>query len=177
MKKINLLLILLFLLPTQLSSINLKKLKSKAKKEIKKVEKKITKTIKPLEIKMEVSNISYNPLKSLNTLVVTVDFKGHNPNDLGVTFNRTEFDLYANDAHLSKFYNDKKIKIPKDGPFSFQEKAEVGILEAGKTIFNAILKKNAVYTVVGTYFIDTPIGSFSFKAKMLEKEVNPKDKR
>ena len=72
---------------------------------------KITEKIKHLSIEMKVSNVSYNPLKSINTLKLTIDFNGNNPNDLGVTFNKTEFDLFANDALLSKFYNEKKIEI------------------------------------------------------------------
>ena len=122
---------------------------------------------------MKVSDISYNPIKSLNTLKLTIDFNGNNPNDLGVTFNKTEFDLFANDALLTKFYNDKKISIPKNDIFLFQETAEIKLLEAGKTLFNSIAKNNVVYTVIGKYFIQTPLGEFSFDVKLLEKEINP----
>ena len=185
MNKIILILIFLIFLPNNLTGINLKKIKSKAKKELntktkqkfKKVEKKITEKIKPLIIEMKVSNVSYNPLKSINTLKLTIDFNGNNPNDLGVTFNKTEFDLFANDALLSKFYNEKKIKIPKNNTFLFQETAEINLLEAGKTLFNSIVKNNVVYIVIGKYFINTPLGEFSFDVKLLEKETNPeKDK-
>ena len=66
---------------------------------------------------------------------------------------------------VSKFFNEKKIIIPKNDIFSFQEKAEITILEAGKTIFNSMLKKNAIYSLMGKYFVDTSIGSFSFDIK------------
>ena len=55
---------------------------------------------------------------------------------------------------------------------SDQETAEINIIEAGKTLFSAMIKKSAVYTLVGKYFIDTPIGPYSFKVKLLEKEMN-----
>ena len=183
----NLILIFIFyiFLPNELSAINLKKIKSKAKKELntktkkelKKVEKKIANKIKPLTIEMKVSNISYNPLKSLKTLKLTIDFNGNNPNDLGITFNKTEFDLFADNTLLSKFYNEKKISIPKNDSFVFQETAEINIVEAGKTIFNSILKNNVVYTIIGKYFINTPLGEFSFDVKLLEKEINPEKEK
>ena len=111
----------------------LKSIKSVDKKEIlKDIEKKITNEIKPLTIDFKISDVGYNPLKSINKLKLTVDFKGDNPNPLGVTFNRMEFNLFVDDKHLSKFYNEKNINIPKNDKFSFQEVAEVNILEAGK---------------------------------------------
>ena len=72
---------------------------------------------------------------------------------------------------LLKFYNDKKISIPKNDIFLFQETAEIKLLEAGKTLFNSIVKNNVVYTVIGKYFIQTPLGEFSFDVKLLEKEI------
>ena len=175
MKNIIFLIIILLLIPTKSSALNLNNLKSKAKKDVKKVEKKITKKIKPLTIDMKVSDVSYNPIKSLNTLTITIDFNGKNPNKIGITFNKTEFELFANNSFLAKFYNEKTIKITKNGPFYFQEKAEISLLTAGKTIFNAIIKKNAIYTIIGRYFINTPFGEFSFDAKLAEKEVNKKE--
>ena len=160
-------------LPNELQAINLNKIKANAKKELKKAEKQVAEKVKPLTIEMKVSDISYNPIKSLNTLKLTIDFNGNNPNDLGVTFNKTEFDLFANDALLTKFYNNKKISIPKNDVFLFQETAEIKLLEAGKTLFNSIAKNNVVYTVIGKYFIQTPLGEFSFDVKLLEKEINP----
>tara|TARA_Y100000589_G_scaffold330957_1_gene382363 strand:- start:891 stop:1424 length:534 start_codon:yes stop_codon:yes gene_type:complete len=173
MNKIILIFTFLIFLPNELQAINLNKIKAKAKKELKKAEKQVTEKVKPLTIEMKVSDISYNPIKSLNTLKLTIDFNGNNPNDLGVTFNKTEFDLFANDALLTKFYNDKKISIPKNDIFLFQETAEIKLLEAGKTLFNSIVKNNVVYTVIGKYFIQTPLGEFSFDVKLLEKEINP----
>lgn len=151
----------------------LKSIKTVEKSELlKEVEKKIKKEIKPLTIDFKISDVGYNPFKSINTLNLTIDFTGENPNPLGVTFNRMEFNLFVNDTHLSKFYNDKNISIPKNDVFFFQEIAEVKILEAGKTIFNAIREKNAVYTLVGKYFVESPFGTFSFDIKLMEKEVN-----
>ena len=173
MNKIILIFTFMIFLPNELQAINLNKIKAKAKKELKKAEKQLTEKVKPLTIEMKVSDISYNPIKSLNTLKLTIDFNGNNPNDLGVTFNKTEFDLFANDALLTKFYNDKKISIPKNDVFLFQETAEIKLLEAGKTLFNSIVKNNVVYTVIGKYFIQTPLGEFSFDVKLLEKEINP----
>ena len=185
MNKLILIFIFYIFIPQELFAINLNKIKSKAKKELntktkkelKNVGKKITDKIKPLTIEMKVSNVSYNPLKSLNTLILTIDFNGNNPNDLGITFNKTEFDLFADNALLSKFYNEKKISIPKNDSFMFQETAEINIVEAGKTIFNSILKNNVVYTVIGKYFINTPLGEFSFDVKLLEKELNPEKEK
>ena len=173
MNKIILIFTFMIFLPNELQAINLNKIKAKAKKELKKAEKQVAEKVKPLTIEMKVSDISYNPIKSLNTLKLTIDFNGNNPNDLGVTFNKTEFDLFANDALLTKFYNDKKISIPKNDIFLFQETAEIKLLEAGKTLFNSIVKNNVVYTVIGKYFIQTPLGEFSFDVKLLEKEINP----
>ena len=163
----------IFLQPTESYSQDWKKsLKNKGKKTLKKVEKEIKKEIKPLTIDFKVSNVGYNPLKSLNTLKLTIDFTGDNPNALGLSFEKTEFDLLVNDNLVSKFYNEKKIKIPKNDSFFFQETAEISILEAGKTLFNSIRKKEAVYTIIGRYFVDTPLGTFSFDIKLLEKVVN-----
>ena len=51
----------------------------------------------------------------------------------------------------------------------------MGILEAGKTLFNSIIKKTVVYTLMGTFYIDTPFGSYPFDVKLYEKEMNPKE--
>ena len=149
-----------------------KSLKIKGKDVLKKVENEIKKEIKPLTIDFNVSKVGYNPLKSLNTLNLTIDFIGNNPNSLGVTFNRMEFDLFVNDNLVSKFYNEKQIKIPKNDTFTFQEKAEISLLEAGKAVFNEIRKKKAIYTIIGKYFVDSSFGTFSFDIKLLERELN-----
>ena len=174
MKIKNISIILLILIPSIIFSQSSKKsLNKKIKKESKKIEEKVKTEIKPLSIDFKISKIGYNPLKSINKLNLTIDFTGNNPNGLGITFDKTEFELLANDKFLSKFYNNKKIKIPKNDNFMFQENAEIKISEAGKTIFNAIIKKNVIYTVIGKYHIDTPIGTYSFDIKLLEKETNP----
>ena len=149
-----------------------KALESKGKQIIKKVEQEIKKEVKPLTVDFKVSDIKYRPFKSVNKLTLTIDFSGNNPNSMGITFDRTEFQLLVNDRLLSTFYNEKKIKIPKNGDYFFQETAEVNILEAGRVVFNSILKRKAVYTLIGKYFLETPFGPFSFDIKLLEKEVN-----
>ena len=58
----------------------------------------------------------------------------------------------------------------------FQETAEIKISEAGKVLFKSILKKNVIYTVIGKYIVNTPLGTYSFDIKLLEKEVNPEKK-
>ena len=138
----------------------------------KKIAKEVVKEIKPLSIDFKVSKVDYNPFKSINKLILTIDFIGVNENALGVTFNRTEFELLVNEKLVSKFYNEKKISIPKKDKFTFQEKAVINLSESGKAIFDAMRKNEAVYTVQGKYFIDSPIGTFSFKVKLLEKEIN-----
>ena len=176
-RKLIIILILSIIMTSNLFNQDWKKtLNKKIKKETSKVEKKITNEIKPLSIDFKISKIGYNPLKALNKLNLTIDFSGHNPNSIGIKFDKTEFDLLVNDKLLSKFYNEKKIDIPKNNVFSFQENAEITISEAGKTIFNSIIKKNATYSIIGKYHVNTPLGSFSFDVKLIEKEVNPKKK-
>ena len=168
--------LLIFFIPESVNAQKWKKdLKSKGKKTLKKATKELKKEIKPVTIDYRVSDVSYNPLKSLSKLIITIDFSGENQNNVGVTLNRTEFDLFADDNLLTKFYNEKKIKISKKDVFAFQETAEVGILEAGKTLFNSIIKKTVVYTLMGTFYIDTPFGSYPFDVKLYEKEMNPKE--
>ena len=167
--------ILIIIMPSIIFNQSWKKSLNKTiKKESKKIEKTIKNEIKPLTIDFKISKIGYNPLKSLNKLNLTIDFTGNNPNNLGITFDKTEFELSANGKFLSKFYNSKKIKIPKNDDFMFQETAEIKISEAGRTIFNSILKKNVIYAVIGKYHVNTPLGTYSFDIKLLEKEVNPK---
>ena len=170
--------ILLLFIPSMIFNQDWKKaLKEKVKTETNKIEKKVKEEIQPLTLDFKISKIGYNPLKSINKLYLTIDFNGHNPNSLGVTFNETEFDLFVNEKIISKFYNEKKINIPKNDHFSFQENAEIKILEAGKAIFNSILKKNAIYSVIGKYHVKTPLGNFSFAIKLIEKEINTENKK
>ena len=149
-------------------------LKDFTKKATSQAKKEILKEVKPLEVNYKVSKVKYNPLKSLTKLTLVIDFNCKNPNKFGLTFNRTEFDLHVNNKHVSKFYNEKKIKIPKNDNFNFQEKAEINLKNSGKTIFEAITKGSAVYTISGKYFINTKLGNFSFKVKLLEDEVDIK---
>ncbi len=152
--------------------LDAQKWKNSLKNISKKVAKDVVKEIKPLSVDFKVSKINYNPFKSINKLTLTIDFDCENPNPLGVTFNKTEFELLVNEKLVSKFYNEKKISIPKKNKFSFQEKAEINLAESGKTIFDAMIKKEAVYTIIGKYYVDTSLGTFSFKVKLIEKEVN-----
>lgn len=154
------------------SELHAQKWKKSLKKAGKQLTEKAVQEIKPLTVDFIVSDIHYNPLKSLNKLTLTIDFDCDNPNPIGVTFNRTEFDLFVDDQLVSKFYNEKKISIPKNDKFTFQEKAEISLLDAGKTVFKSITKQNAVYTITGKYFVDTPLGTLSFTVKLIEKQLN-----
>ena len=154
--------------PTTAQFKNLKALKSKAAKAVKKV---VKKEVKPLKIDYSVQKIHYNPLKSLNNIGLDIQFMGNNPNSIGVSLNRVEFDLYIDGKLASKFYNDKKIKIPKENDFTFEERADLKLTIMGKAIFNAIINKKAKYRVDGTYFLKTSFGTFPLKAKLTEKEM------
>ena len=160
--------ILVFLNPLSSQFKNLKSLKSKVTKEVKKV---VGKEVRPLTLDHSIEKIRYNPLKSVNKVGLDIVFSGNNPNKIGVSLNRVEFDLFIDGKHASKFYNDKKIIIPKNGIFSFEEKAELKLSVMGRAIFNSIIKKKAKYRVDGTYYIETSIGTFQLKAKLAEKEM------
>lgn len=154
--------------PTTAQFKNLKILKEKVSKE---VEKAVKKEIKPLTLDYKISNIRYNPLKSLTIVGLDIDFYGHNPNRIGVSLDRIEFDLFIDGKHASTFYNEKNIRIPKEGDFSFQEKADLKLNALGKAIFNAVVKKKAKYRIDGTYYLDTPWGEFPIKSILAEKEM------
>ena len=147
---------------------SLKALKAKATKEVKKV---VEKEVKPLSIDYTVEKVRYNPLKSLNNIGLDIQFTGNNPNKVGISLDRVEFDLFIDGKHASKFYNDKKIVIPKNGDFLFNEKVELKLSVMGKSIFNSIIKRKAIYRVDGTYYLVTSIGTFPLKAKLAEKEM------
>jgi len=110
-------------------------------------------------------------LKSLNNIGLDIQFTGNNPNKVGISLDRVEFDLFIDGKHASKFYNDKKIVIPKNGDFLFNEKTELKLSVMGKSIFNSIIKRKAIYRVDGTYYLVTSIGTFPLKAKLAEKEM------
>ncbi len=137
----------------------------------KKTKKTVKQSVKPLKMEFEVTKVKYDPLKSPDKLGVKMVFKGHNPNGLGIKLNRTEFDLYIDDKFAAKMYNEKKIEIPKNGEFSFDEKASIKISTVGKTVFKAIRDDKVTYRIEGTYFVHSPVGEFSFKAKLVEKEL------
>jgi len=162
MNRVLLIIISLFLINPSPISAQLKSLKKQALKSVKK-------QVKPIKIEFKVKDIKYNPLKAPNKLKLKILFDGYNPNKVGIKLNRIEFDLYIDDEFATKFYNDKKIKIPKKGEFTFEETAEFKMTTVGKAVFNSIIKKKAVYRVDGTYFIDSKFGKFSFKAKLVEK--------
>ncbi|MDP6339561.1 MAG: LEA type 2 family protein [Candidatus Marinimicrobia bacterium] len=171
MKKYLIILIIIGFIPigtpvnAQIKNLG-KKLKNAAKKEAKKA---IEKEVKPLTLDYKITNVNYNPLKSLNKVSLDIDFFGNNPNKIGVTLHRIEFDLYIDGKHASKFYNEKKIKIPKEGDFAFEERAALKLSVMGKAIFDAIIKKKAKYRLDGTYFLDTKFGTIPIKVKLMEK--------
>ncbi|MBD31282.1 MAG: hypothetical protein CMG44_03700 [Candidatus Marinimicrobia bacterium] len=145
-----------------------KQLKAKAAAELNKA---VKSQVKPLTLDYKVTNYHYNPLRSPNKLSIDIEFTGYNPNKIGIALNRIEFDLSINKKHASKFYNDKKIKIPKEANFTFKEKADLKLTVMGKAIFDAIVKRKAKYQIDGTYYIDTKFGTFPLKAKLAEKEM------
>ena len=155
------LLLLFICLPAEAQLNQLKKAAAKAVKQ----------SVKPLEIDFEVTKVKYDPLKSADKVKLTFQFRGNNPNDLGVKIGRTEFDLYIDDKFAAKMYNDEKIEIPKNGDFEFQEQASIKISTVGKTMFKAIRDDKVTYRIEGTYFVDTPIGEFSFKVDLVEKDL------
>ena len=166
LKKTLLFLLLMIFIDTsqeQLKNLS-KKFKSKATESIKK-------NVKPLTINYKIKKIHYNPLKSLTKISLDIEFNGYNPNKIGVSLDRIEFDLFIDDKHGSKFYNEKKIKIPKEDNFTFEEVAELRVNTMGKAIFDQIIKKKAKYRIDGTYFLDTQFGNFPIKAKLVEKEI------
>ena len=164
-KTLLFLLLMIFIAPSQAQFKNLsKKLKSKATESVKK-------NVKPLAINYKIKKIHYNPLKSLTKISLDIEFNGYNPNKIGVSLDRIEFDLFIDDKHGSKFYNEKKIKIPKEDNFTFEEVAELRVNTMGKAIFDQIIKKKAKYRIDGTYFLDTQFGNFPIKAKLVEKEI------
>ena len=145
-----------------------KQLKAKAAAELNKA---VKNQVKPLTLDYKVTKYHYNPLRSPNKLSIDIEFTGHNPNKIGISLNRIEFDLSINKKHASKFYNDKKIKISKEADFAFKEKADLKLTVMGKAIFDAIMKRKAKYQIDGTYYIDTEFGTFPLKAKLAEKEM------
>ena len=62
-----------------------KKLKSKATESVKK-------NVKPLTINYKIKKIHYNPLKSLPKVSLDIEFNGYNPNKIGVSLDRIEFE-------------------------------------------------------------------------------------
>lgn len=145
-----------------------KQFKAKAAAELKKT---VESQVKPLTLDYKVTKVHYNPLKSLDKLSIDIEFSGYNPNKIGIALNRIEFDLSINKKHASKFYNDKKINIPKEGNFTFKERADLKLSVMGKAIFNAIAKKKAKYQIDGTYYIKSKFGTVALKAKLAEKEM------
>ena len=91
--------------------------------------------------------------------------------ELEPMFHKPTADLFIDDKHGSKFYNEKRIKIPKEDNFTFEEVAELKVNTMGKAIFDQIIKKKAKYRIDGTYFLDTQFGNFPIKAKLVEKEL------
>ena len=161
--------VLILLSPVYSQFKNLtKQLKSKAAEKVKEV---VDENVKPLTIDYNIKKIHYNPLKSLTKLKLDIQFNGYNPNKIGVALDRIEFDLYINEKHASKFYNDKKIKIPKNNSFTFDEIAELKVNTIGKAVFDAIIKNKAKYQIDGTYHLDTQFGNFKLKAKLVEREI------
>ena len=151
----NIILFLLMIVMATPSSAQFKnlsrKLKSKAAESVKK-------NVKPLTINYKIKKIHYNPLKSLTKVSLDIEFNGYNPNKIGVSLDRIEFDLFIDDKHGSKFYNEKKIKIPKEDNFTFEEVAELKVNTMGKAIFDQIIKKKAKYRIDGTYFHESSPG-------------------
>ncbi|MFC1481555.1 LEA type 2 family protein [Candidatus Neomarinimicrobiota bacterium] len=138
----------------------------KLKKDLKKS---VSEAVKPLEIEFEVTSVKYDPLKDAKNIKVKMLFSGHNPNGVGIKLNRIEFDLFIDDKLAAKMYNDEKIEMPKESPFSFEEKAKIKLKTVGKTVLKAMKDDKVAYKIVGTYFVDTKLGTFSFKADLVEK--------
>ncbi len=137
----------------------------------KKVTKAVKESVESVEIEFEVTKIKYDVLKDPNKLTVNMIFNGYNPNPIGIKLARIEFDIYVDEKLATKIYNDKEIDIPKEGEFSFKEKAKMKLSTVGKTVFKAIKDDKATYRIDGIYFVNTKIGEFKFKAELLEKEV------
>ena len=171
-KQTSLLSVLFLIAFTEVTSAQFKglekQLKAKAAAELNKA---VKNQVKPLTLDYKVTKYHYNPLRSPNKLSIDIEFTGHNPNKIGISLNRIEFDLSINKKHASKFYNDKKIKIPKEADFAFKEKADLKLTVMGKAIFDAIMKRKAKYQIDGTYYIDTKFATFPLKAKLAEKEM------
>ena len=88
-----------------------------------------------------------------------------NPNSVGLTLDRMDFDLMMNDRHLLSGVTDRSVRIPANGIGEVEIRGRVGY-ENIRNIFTEVVDliqgQRAQYQLRGTAYYNTPLGQMRF---------------
>ncbi len=91
-----------------------------------------------------------------------------NPNSIDVVLDRMRFDLYINDTKVANATSNLKTTIASGASVKVTPVVTLDYAQVGAAIISAIKNLSANYTVIGTVYFDTPIGSFSFPVTIVK---------
>lgn len=91
-----------------------------------------------------------------------------NPNSIDVVLDRMRFDLYINDTKVANATSNLKTTIPSGASVKVTPVVTLDYAQVGTAIISAIKNLSAKYTVIGTVYFDTPLGTFSFPVTIVK---------
>jgi len=108
-------------------------------------------------------NIAIPP--SASTIDLDFDLGVDNPNGVGLRLDRVDFDVLVNDNHLLNSTSTQRIEIPARGFGAVHLTSRIGYQEI-RGIFRQVVDlmqgNRAQYTLNGTAYYDTPVGTLHF---------------
>lgn len=85
-----------------------------------------------------------------------------NPNSVDVILDRMRFDLYVNDKKVANATSNLKTTIPSGASVKITPIVTLDYGQVGTALISAIKNMSANYTLIGTVYFDTPVGTLSF---------------
>lgn len=88
-----------------------------------------------------------------------------NPNSVGLTLDKIDFNLFVNDNHILDSISQQGIRIPANGVGSVRLTTRIGyqnIRNIFSEVANVIQGNRAKYELRGNAYYDTPIGMMKF---------------
>ncbi|MGH9457423.1 MAG: LEA type 2 family protein [Thermoanaerobaculia bacterium] len=102
---------------------------------------------------------------SASSIDLTFDVEIENPNPVGLTLDRVDFELFVNGSQILRDISSQNVRIPAEGIGQFDLRTRIDYDDA-RNLFNELANiirgERAQYEIRGTAFYDTPIGRLEF---------------
>jgi LEA14-like dessication related protein len=111
-------------------------------------------------VKLQPSGLSVSSA-GLTSAAIQIDFTAHNPGKKTATLDRLDYQIYINDKFVLDGSTSKKYSISPGQTKIITVDTTVSYVKAGKAAWELLTAKNAIWSIRGTSYFETPIGTIT----------------